>query len=63
MNSDETHPTHVLTLNAGLPIEVMDRILTATEQSLNEAAATQVWAEKSTSGIVVMARLPPHDHP
>lgn len=58
MTPDETQPTHVLTLNPGLPIGVMDRILTTAEQSLTEAAATRIWAERGGFGIVVMADLP-----
>lgn len=51
-------PTHVLTLNPALPIDVMDRILTATEESLTLAGATRVWAHRSPSGTVVLADLP-----
>ena len=58
MTLDTTLPTHVLTLTPGLPIRVLDQILTATEQSLTEAGATRVWALRSTSGTVVMADLP-----
>ena len=58
MNLDKTLPTCVLTLTPGLPIRVLDQILTATEQSLTEAGATRVWALRSTSGTVVMADLP-----
>ena len=58
MNLDKTLPTHVLTLTPGLPIRVLDQILTATEQSLTEAGATRVWALRSTSGTVVMADFP-----
>jgi hypothetical protein len=60
LNSHETQPTHVLTLTLGpgLPIRVLDQILTATEESLTEAGATRVWAERSPSGMVVMADLP-----
>ena len=57
MNSDVNPPTHVFSLNPGLAVGVLDRILTATEQSLDEAGATRVWAERSRSGIVVMAGL------
>jgi anti-anti-sigma factor len=57
VNSDVNPPTHVFSLNPGLAVGVLDRILTATEQSLDEAAATRVWAERSRSGIVVMAGL------
>ena len=58
MNHDKTLPTQVLTLTPGLPIRVLDQILTATEQSLIEGGATRVWALRSTSGVVVMADLP-----
>lgn len=58
MNSDETRTTHVLILAPDLPIQVLDRILTATEQSLIEAGATRVWAQRSTAGTVVKADLP-----
>ena len=58
MNLDKTLPTQVLTLSPGLPIRVLDQILTVTEQSLTEAGATRVWALRSTSGTVVMADLP-----
>lgn len=58
MTLDTTLPTRVLTLTPGLPIRVLDQILTATEQSLTEAGATRVWALRSTSGTVVMADLP-----
>lgn len=58
MTLDTTPPTRVLTLTPGLPIRVLDQILTATEQSLTEAGATRVWALRSTSGTVVMADLP-----
>ena len=57
MNSDENPPTHVFSLDPGLAVGVLDGILTATEQSLHQAAATRAWAEKSRSGIVVMAGL------
>ena len=43
---------HVLTLAPGLPIRVLDQILTVTEQSLTQAGATRIWAERSTSGTV-----------
>jgi hypothetical protein len=58
LNSDETRSTHVLILAPDLPIQVMDQILTATEQSLMEAGATRVWAQRSTAGTVVKADLP-----
>ena len=60
MTTDETRPTHVLTLSLGpgLPIRVLDQILTATEEGLTEAGATRVWAERSPAGMVVMADLP-----
>jgi hypothetical protein len=58
LNLDKTLPTRVLTLTPGLPLRVLDQILTATEQSLTEAGATRVWALRSTSGTVVMADLP-----
>lgn len=58
MNSPETQPMHVLTLAPGLPIRVLDQILTVTEQSLTQAGATRIWAERSTSGTVVMAERP-----
>ena len=57
MNSDENPPTHVFSLDPGLAVGVLDRILTAAERSLNEAAATRAWAERSRTGIVVMAGL------
>lgn len=57
VNSDENPPTHVFSLDTGLAVGVLDRILTATERSLNEAAATRAWAERSRSGLVVMAGL------
>lgn len=59
MTSDETRPTHVLTLalSSDLPIRVLDDILTATEESLTQAGATRVWAERSPSGMVVLADL------
>lgn len=57
MTPDQNPPTHVFSLNPGLALGVLDRILTATEQSLDEAAATRAWAERSRSGIEVMAGL------
>jgi len=58
LNSDETRSTHVLILAPDLPIQVLDQILTATEQSLVQAGATRVWAERSPLGTVVKADLP-----
>jgi len=58
LTCDETRQTHVLTLSSRLPIQVLDQILTAAEESLTEAGATRVWAERSTSGVVVLADLP-----
>jgi anti-anti-sigma factor len=50
VTSDVNPPTHVLSLNSGLAVGVLDRILTATEQSLDEAGATRVWAERPGQG-------------
>lgn len=57
MNYDENPQTHVFTLNPDLAVGVLDQIVTATEQTLNEAAATRAWAERSRTGIAVMAGL------
>ena len=55
MNSDVNPPTPAFSLDPGLAVGVLDRILTATEQTLNEAAATRAWAERSRSETLVMA--------
>lgn len=58
MQYDQIQPTHVFTLGLGLPVRVLDEILTATEHTLTQAGATRIWAERSAWGTVVMAELP-----
>ena len=58
VQTDQTQPTHVLTLGLGLPLRVLDHILTATEHTLTQAGATRIWVERSAWGTVVMADLP-----
>ena len=58
MQSDQIQQTHVFTLGLGLPVRVLDQILTATEHTLTQAGATRIWAERSAWGTVVMAELP-----
>lgn len=58
MQSDQIQQTHVFTLGLGLPVRVLDQILTATEHTLTQAGATRIWAERSAWGTVVMAEIP-----
>jgi hypothetical protein len=58
MHADQVQPTHVFTLGLGLPVRMLDQILTATEHTLTQAGATRIWAEPSAWGTVVMAELP-----
>jgi hypothetical protein len=58
MTTDQIQPTHVLTLGLGLPVRMLDQILTATEHTLTQEGATRIWAERSAWGTVVMAELP-----
>lgn len=58
MQPDQIQSTHVFTLGPGLPVRVLDQILTATERTLTQAGATRIWAERSAWGTVVMAEFP-----
>jgi hypothetical protein len=48
----------VLTLTDGLPVPVIDAILTTVEEALREAGAEHVWIDRSTTGLSVLATLP-----
>lgn len=55
---DSGQLTRVLTLDSSLPMALMDRILTVTEEALVELGATRIWLERSTPGMSVMAEIP-----
>jgi hypothetical protein len=48
----------VLALSAGLPVAVVDAILTATESALLRQGATGIRLDTSQPGIVVLADFP-----
>lgn len=53
-------PTAVVTLHAGLRVDLMDRILTDLERALTEAGATSIGIERSAEALTVCAELPPN---
>jgi hypothetical protein len=53
-----THTVNVVSLARGLPIAVVDDILTATEEALVRLGATRVWVDPAQPGLAVMAELP-----
>ena len=48
----------VLTLSDAVPVSLLDRVLTATEQALHEAGAEQIWITRQARTLTVMAELP-----
>ena len=51
----------VLALPVGLPSDLMDDILTATEAALQRHGVGRIWLDTSQHGVVVMADLPATD--
>jgi hypothetical protein len=50
---------HVFMLNPNLPVNLMDKLLTAVETILADAGAARVWVDPAVvSTISVMAELP-----
>lgn len=48
----------VATVTPGLPMWLLDPLLTGMESSLHEAGAVRVWLSNGASGLVVLAELP-----
>ena len=48
----------VLTLSRSVPAPVLDAVLTATEQALEDAGAERIWLAHGSADVVVMAELP-----
>ena len=49
---------HVLTVAPGLPLWLLDHVLTDVEQSLVEAGACRVWIDPGLPDLAVLAELP-----
>lgn len=52
-------PVHVLTVAPGLPLWLLDHVLSRIEQALREAGASRVWISDELPALAVMADLPP----
>ena len=50
----------VLTVSESVSLPVLDRVLTATEEALQDAGACRVWVERESLALTVMADLPVH---
>jgi hypothetical protein len=49
---------HVLTVNAGLPVRLLEALLTRTEAVLEEQGATRIWVDPARPGTTVLAEFP-----
>jgi hypothetical protein len=49
---------HVLTVTPGLPVWLLDHLLTRVEQALDEAGASRIWISAELPQLAVMADLP-----
>lgn len=47
----------VLTVTSSAPLAVLDRVLTAAEDALEDAGAERIWVERDATAITVMAEL------
>jgi hypothetical protein len=52
------HTRQVVALSPGLPAEVVDEVLTATESALRRLGACDIRLDMSQPGLVVLADLP-----
>ena len=50
-------PLHVLTVAPGLPVWLLDHVLTRIEHALHEAGASRVWISNDLPALAVMADL------
>jgi hypothetical protein len=49
---------HVLTVSTGLPMRLLEALLTQTEAVLEEQGATRIWVDSSLPGTTVLADFP-----
>ncbi len=49
---------HVLTVSTGLPVRLLEALLTQTEAVLEDQGATRIWIDSSLPGTTVLAELP-----
>lgn len=48
----------VLTVTNSAPLAVLDKVLTAAEDALEDVGAERVWVERDAAAITVMAEIP-----
>ncbi|MFC7497443.1 MULTISPECIES: hypothetical protein [unclassified Nocardioides] len=51
------HTVHVLTVSSGLPLELLDALLTRTEAILEEHGASRIWIDPAQPETTVMAEF------
>ncbi|KQW45936.1 hypothetical protein ASC77_18645 [Nocardioides sp. Root1257] len=49
---------HILTIAGNLPLSLLDRVLTATEQSLRDLGVSRVWITSDGGNLKVLAEIP-----
>lgn len=55
----ELPAVHVLTVSSGLPLSLLDALLTRTEAVLHQYGAARVWIDPTGPGTTVLAEFPP----